>query len=70
MALMGSCHEQPDRPCAHRSYRYAKGVKAAITEVLGEQERRSQKGWRDEEYDRAVAAKNLAYQKCLQRYQS
>lgn len=46
----------------------AEVIKTAATEILGEQEQPRRNGWRDEEYDRAVAAKDQAYRKYLQRY--
>ncbi|EJU6350860.1 endonuclease/exonuclease/phosphatase family protein, partial [Salmonella enterica] len=42
-------------------------VKTAATEVLGMQKPRKPHGWRDEEYDRAVAEKDLLYQTSLQK---
>ena len=42
-------------------------VKSTATEVLGMQKPRRPSGWRDEEYDRAVAEKDLLYRKNIQR---
>lgn len=38
----------------------------AALEVLGPSEKRSSRGWRDEEYDKAVAAKGEAYRAYIQ----
>ncbi|MDC7123903.1 hypothetical protein OMK64_20430 [Cellulomonas fimi] len=42
-------------------------VKTTATEILGMQKLQRILGWRDEEYDKAVAEKNLLYQKNVQR---